>query len=309
MSAADRASVVLVAHDSAQVIGRALASLPPGCEVIVVDNASTDATEAVARDAAPGLRFAALAGNAGFAFGCNVGLGQANREFVLFLNPDATLENGALDALVAAADRYPGAALFGPEIRRADGAVEPSHDLALHARETAGRRRDIGEPPVGDLSAEFLSGAVLLGRASALRQIGGFDDDFFLYFEDDDLCLRLRQAGWSLVRVAAAMARHLGGASAPASAARERLKRRSFGWSRLHFEAKHRDEIGFNRTALRLISRHLLRAFGNGLLWRMARRDRNFWTALGMIARLRGQGAFASVGLTRPDAPPKSAAS
>ena len=302
-------SVVIVTHDSAGIVGRALASVRDAGEILVVDNASADDTPGTVARAAPGARVVSLSTNTGFAYACNAGLAAASRPFVLFLNPDAALEPGALQALLDAAARYPNAALIGPSILRPDGAVEPSHDLGLFARIAAGARRDAGEAPAGDLSAEFLSGAVLLGRVAALRAVGGFDPDFLLYFEDDDLCWRLRAMGWTLVRAAAARARHAGGASAPPSPARERLKRVSFGWSRLHFEAKHRDETAFARTALRLISRHVLRAIGNAVLLRGARRDRNLWTALGMSARLRGVSARDAVGLTRPEGATKSAAS
>jgi len=308
MIAADAVSVVIVTHDSSAVVGRALASVAEVGEIVVVDNASADDTAAFVAGAAPRARILRLPTNTGFAFACNAGLGAATKPYVLFLNPDAALEPGALAALLEAAERYPNAALIGPSILRPDGGIEPSHDLGLFARIAAGARRDTAEPPAGDLSAEFLSGAVFLGRVAALRAVGGFDPDFFLYFEDDDLCWRLRQAGWTLVRAAAARARHAGGASAPPSAARERLKRLSFGWSRLHFEAKHRDEIALNRAALRLILRHLARALGNALLFRAARRDRNLWTALGMVARFRGVCARAAIGLTRPDGTLKSAA-
>lgn len=308
MSRATKVSAVLVTHDSAGIVERALASLPAGVEIVVVDNGSRDDTIVRVKRAVPDAKIVALPGNFGFAHGCNAGLAASSRDFLLFLNPDAALRPGALKALMDAAQRYPQAGLFGPCILAPDGRVEPSHDLGLFARIGAGKRGDPAEPPAGDLSAEFLSGAVLFARASALRQVGGFDDDFFLYFEDDDLCRRLRDAGWSLVRVAAAVAEHAGGLSAPPSRIRERLKRLSFGWSRLHFEAKHGGEAALAASARRLMLRHGFRAFGNALLFRAARRDRNLWTLLGMLAYLRGSDAFAAVGLTRPGGATKSAA-
>lgn len=309
MSGARRVTVSVVTHNSARVIGRALASVADAAAVVAVDNASRDETAAAILAARPDARVLGPGGNLGFGAGHNAGLAETRTEFVLLLNPDAALKPGALDALVAAADRYPNAALLGPAIYRADGRLETSHDLGLFERIAAGPRRDEAEPPAGDLSANFLSGAVLLGRVAALREIGGFDPAFFLYFEDDDLCLRLRRAGWTLVRVAAAAAEHAGGASSAPSAAMDRLKWTSFGWSRLAFEAKHRERAAARVTMFRLMLRHALRALGDGLIGRTGKRDRHLWTLSGMIAFARGRSAREAAGLTTPDAEPKSASS
>ncbi len=120
------------------------------------------------------------------------------------------IDTPAITALLGAADQYPGAALLSPRILDDAGRDEPAHDVAMF------RRRDYparaGEaPPDGPCCAEYLSGAVVLLRMSALKTIGPFDEAIFLYYEDDDFCLRLREAGYSAVLVPDAVVNHAGG--------------------------------------------------------------------------------------------------
>ena len=265
-----RVSVVTVTHHSARVIGDCVRSVTPAARVIVIRNRV----------------------NRGFGAGCNQGFARVDTEFALLIGPDSTIDGRSLALLVAAADAWPGTGLLGPALVAADGHVEPSHDLGLFERMKAGKRRDAGILPEGPLSAGHLSGAVLLVRMTALRAVGGFDPAIFLYYEDDDLCLRMRAGGWSLVLVPEARATHIGGGSSRANLRYHWKKYWHYGWSRLHIEAKYHGRGRAARTALGVLARHGAKAAANALILNRAKAVRDAARCAGSIAWLLGLGAM-----------------
>lgn len=244
MSAEAACSVVIVAYHSAAKLPACLAAIPTACPVILVDNASPDDSADVALRARPDARVIRAGRNLGFGPGANLGFAEVTTEFGLLLNADATLEPDTLVGLIAAAQRYPQAGLLAPEIIADEGHMQFGHDLPFR------RLRGPVVEPVGDACCWYVGGSAMFIRMAALRDIGGFDPDIFLYFEDDDLCLRMRKAGHALVHVAGVRVRHEGGASSAPSPALERWKAFHQGWSRLHLEAKHRGRVAAWRLAL-----------------------------------------------------------
>jgi len=288
VNAWDRVGAVTVAFNSASVIGACLESIRPAKRVVVVDNASTDDSVAVAMRALPTAEIVRAGGNIGFGRGNNLGIERLDTEFALLINPDAVMQPGSVEALVAAADRFPHAALLGPVLMGPDGAIHQSHNLDFFRRVAAGSWRNPIRPE-GDISVGHLSGAVLLARAAAIKALGGFDPAIFLFYEDDDLCLRLKAAGHELVRVADAVALHQGGKSSGTGQRVSWIKFRAMGWSRLHIERKHRGSAALARTASWLMTRHAARAAGNLLLGRWQKtRQHAAWLA-GMAAFLSGR--------------------
>jgi GT2 family glycosyltransferase len=237
-------SIVIVAYHSAALLPACLASIPAECPVIVVDNASPDDSADVALAARPSARVIRAPRNLGFGPGANLGFAEVSTEFGLLLNCDATLEADTIAGLIAAARRYPEAALLAPEILADEGHMQFGHDLPFR------RLRGAVVEPEGDACCWYVGGSAMFLRMSALRQLGGFDPEIFLYFEDDDLCLRLRAAGHALVHVAGIRVRHAGGASSAPSPRLSHWKAFHQGWSRLHLEAKHRGRAAAWRLAL-----------------------------------------------------------
>ena len=280
-----RVSVVTVTHHSGRVIAGCLRSVAPAARVIVVDNASDDDTRDIVKRTLPSALLLHNRVGRGFGNGCNQGLERVESEFALLLGPDSTIDGASLALLVEAADSWPEAGLLGPAIIAPDGHVELSHDLGLFERMTAGKRRDAALLPEGPLSAGHLSGAVLLVRMSALREVGAFDRDIFLYYEDDDLCLRMVRAGWRLILVPGARATHIGGGSSRPSVRHQWEKFWHLGWSRLHIERKYRGRSAATVTGLS----HLLRFAGKtlGALVTLNRKK-----AVRDAARLAGTAAF-----------------
>ncbi|MBE0530660.1 MAG: glycosyltransferase family 2 protein [Rhodospirillales bacterium] len=261
-----RVAVVTVTHHSAALIEKCLASVARAAQVIVVDNASDDDTPTMVRRASTKAQVIANSVNRGFGAGCNQGLEKIAVEFALLLGPDSTIDDASLAALVDAADRWPEAGLLGPAIIAPDGHVELSHDLGLFERIAAGRRLDGNLVPGGPLCANHLSGAVLLVRMSALQQVGGFDSNIFLYYEDDDLCIRMRRAGHSLILVPEARATHIGGGASRPGLGIHWRKFWHMAWSRLYIEAKYHGRPATVRVAVRHAPRFLAKALGYALV-------------------------------------------
>lgn len=277
MSAAARVTVVVTAWESAAVLPACLAALPPDVAVVVVDNASTDETAAVAE--AAGARVLRNAFNEGFGRGMNRGAAEASTEFLFLLNPDAVCEPGALDALVAAADARPDVVAFGPRLVEHDGRVFWK-SWSLLARDAGPEPTGREVPPDADAETPFLSGAALFVRRSAFEAIGGFDPEIFLFFEDDDLCRRLGDAGGRLLWVKDAVVRHArGGSSAPAPGRAYRA-RWHLSWSRAYVARKW----GLPDPSLSVVVRNAPKAWLASLFGDGRRRERYAGSADGALA-------------------------
>lgn len=189
-------TVILVTYNSRRVLPIALASLAGVAHVIIVDNASRDGTAELAGELAPHARVIEAQANLGFGRANNLALQEVQTPYALLLNPDCELQPGALAALCEATQRYPQAAIWGPKIYDAPGQL----GLCYRPPFFAPQPTQLADPQ-GDVCTEFLTGAAMLLNMELMRKVGFFDSWFFLYFEDDDLCLRVRQAGHSLVLV------------------------------------------------------------------------------------------------------------
>jgi GT2 family glycosyltransferase len=223
-------SIVIVTYNSAEYLGRCLAAIgDDGAEIVVVDNASLDGgTELVRRDF-PHVNVIEQRRNTGFGAAANLGAAAASNRWILLLNPDAWPMEDAVDRLVEFAERRPRLGAAGPVLLHPEGGQQrsilkpPLSPAALAAwaafpsaisgvygvwRRVTARFRRIR---VGD--AEFLQGAALLVRAEAFAQVGGFDESFFMFGEDADLCARLRDAGWTVALCPAARFIHVGSGS------------------------------------------------------------------------------------------------
>ena len=221
--------VVAVTYSPGETLDRFLDSLAAATvrpvEVVLADNGSTDGApeRAVARH--PHVRVLRTGGNIGYGAAANAGLAGLTDGYAVVANPDLRFEPGAIDELLAAADRWPRAATLGPAIRTPDGELYPSardlpslstgagHALlgwAWPANPWTARYRREREAP-RERPAGWLSGSCLLVDLAAFWSVGGFDPGYFMYFEDVDLAERLSRRGWLHVYVPAAVVTHEGG--------------------------------------------------------------------------------------------------
>ena len=225
-------SVVVVSYRCAEHLGTCLNALALHHdvvhEVIVVDNASGDGTAEVARGR-PGVTLIERDANGGFARAANAGMSRATGRAVLVLNPDAVVPPGALRACLDALWAEPGLGVLSPRVVDGHG----TQDARCHRRfPTAwsaacfmtGLDRLLPWRSAQDYLMRYLpedqpaevdavSGAFMLMRTDALHEVGGFDQQFFMYAEDIDLCMRFRAAGWRVGYRPVATVVHVGGGS------------------------------------------------------------------------------------------------
>jgi GT2 family glycosyltransferase len=203
-------SIIIVTHNSVATLGETLACLKVGCgrhtyETIVIDNGSSDGTLPFL-SSTEGAQVTALLQNTGFAFASNRGAEKASGEFLLFLNPDVVLDSGAVDQLVEFLSTQPNAGAVVPRMRNRDGTFQPScrrfptpFNILFSRGSFLGRHlsRFVYTLPDYDVPTEVpaAAGAAMLMRRTVFAKIGGFDERFFLYMEDTDLCLGLFQRG------------------------------------------------------------------------------------------------------------------
>jgi N-acetylglucosaminyl-diphospho-decaprenol L-rhamnosyltransferase len=250
---------VVVSYNTREYLARCLAELASG-RVIVVDSASTDGSVAVVRERFPDAEIVALETNRGFGAAANEGFEHVRGRYALLVNADAWPQSGALQRLLSAAERAPRSAVVAPRLLNEDGSPQrsvfgyPTNAVSLASWMLApglvtgifrcwqalqGLRRS--RKPVEMKAIEgnaFPAGAALLIRMTAFEEAGGFDESFFMYSEETDLCQRLRRLGWEISFAADATFVHVGAAStSQAPEANEREQVRSY----LRFLAKHND--------------------------------------------------------------------
>ena len=274
----------MVSYDSAEVLPACLGALrAAGVPTLVVDNASSDASAALAE--AAGARVIRNVRNEGYGRANNIGARAVETELLLIANPDVVLDEGAVAELRAAAERYPDAALFAPRL------VEPTGRVFYHAHSLLARRLpgSRGTPviPQGDACAPSFSGACFLVRRDMFLRLGGFDEAIFLFYEDDDLCRRIEDTGAALVYVPAAIARHVRGGSGPRSAGRIFTSRWHQAWSRAYVSRKW----GLPNPAPAMLALNAVKTAGAGLTLRRDVIERYAGSAAGALAFLRGRTA------------------
>lgn len=225
-------SVIIVSWNSAQWIERCLSSLTAALEgiaseILVVDNASEDATVALTHRHFPQVRLLQNSHNAGFGKACNQALAISRGEFVLFLNPDTQVQPGMAKILLHFMRTHPEAGAVGPTLLNPDGSLQLSGntfpalsnlwvealflDRCFPAHPLFGRHKLSHVDRTVVHEVDWTMGACLCVPHVVLEKIGGFDERFFLFFEDTDLCWRIRSAGYAIFFLPTARVVHFGG--------------------------------------------------------------------------------------------------
>lgn len=223
-------TVISVTYQSESIIQELAKTLLNFKHVVIVDNASSDATLTKITKYIPHAKIIANASNLGFGAGNNIGVAAAHTEYALLLNPDCQISVDDVVKLVDAAVDYPSAGLIAPQGIDANGKNQPSYRHAFYEK----RPRGPYHLPDGVCSARWLHGCCLLTRTDAFKKFGGFDTRFFLFFEDDDLCLKCIDSGFDCIVQPAATVVHLGGKSSTPSYKTDFLKQ--YHWARSKFQ-------------------------------------------------------------------------
>jgi GT2 family glycosyltransferase len=258
-------STIIVNHDGEAHLERCLQSLDgSGAEILLVDNASRDGSVGLVQDRFPDVQVLEQEENLGFAAANNLAAAKAGGGAFLLLNADAWLQPGALDRLAAHLEGRPEVGLVAPRLCYPDGRRQFSWSPARgFFGEVLQKARNPFEAQAwahGSLvrwlarsvGPTWYTAACVLIRAEAFRAVAGFDEGFFMYFEDVDLCLRLEAAGWRLAQETGAVAWHAGGV-ANRRDVEERYRPSQLRYYRLHRPAWEG----------RFVERRLRRRFGN----------------------------------------------
>jgi GT2 family glycosyltransferase len=227
-------SVIILCWNDLKVIADCLRSIYANThsiafEVIVSDNGSTDGSIEFIRNNFPQVNVIENGRNLRFAKANNVGIRASRGEYLLILNPDTIIHEGTLDKMVSFADQHVEAGAFGCRVLNVDGTYQESSwpyrtirgDLitALYLRPLAHLSRwftsdtYVGWKGESVKSVDWVSGCCILARRELVEKIGGFDEQFFYYFEDMDLCQRIRKSGQEVLYFPGATITHLGGQS------------------------------------------------------------------------------------------------
>lgn len=248
-------SVVIVTYRCRDLVLDCLADLHVaraaiGLEVIVVDNASGDGTTDAIRTEYPWVDVEDLPKNLGFARANNRGIRRAHADAVLMLNPDTRIDATGILTMLDALAAEPAVGILGPRVVDERGRVDLNcrrgfptilgiagaltHLDRVVAWQPLGEYRLAWVPADEPTDVVSLSGSVMLARRAALTDVGGFDERFFMYGEDIDLCIRIARAGWHVRHVPRATVIHLGGGSPPSPETRRAWARAIGRVHRIH---------------------------------------------------------------------------
>jgi N-acetylglucosaminyl-diphospho-decaprenol L-rhamnosyltransferase len=227
-------SIIIVNWNSTEFTRNCIASIESTArnmeyEIVVVDNASTDASCGAITEAFPRVKLIVAACNLGFARANNLGVEHSRGRKILFLNPDTVVLENAIQRMMSKLDSAPGVGAVGCRLLNGDltlqtSCVQPfpsilnqalSIDWLMRRWPTLpiwGRRALYSEK-VGVAEVETVSGACIMIKREVFETIGGFSLDYFMYAEDKDLCYKVKKAGWKVGYVADAEIVHFGGQS------------------------------------------------------------------------------------------------
>jgi len=226
-------SIIIVSYNKKDLTTACVESIYRTCgdikvDVIVVDNGSTDGTpEALAKNF-PSITIIRNATNLGFAAANNQGMKIARGKYILLLNNDAILHSNSLQVMISFLEAHPQAGAVGPQLLNEDGTIQRSTDdepslrrLVLNGilNRSSYLRRRIGHLSYLHWSHESLKevpmviGACIMVRKVVVEAVGGLDEQFFMYLDDTDWCMRIRRAGWKIFYLPEATVTHLGGRS------------------------------------------------------------------------------------------------
>ncbi len=249
-------------------------------EIIVVDNASTDGSQAMLQQTFPHVRLIANAENVGFARANNQGLAACQGHYALLLNSDALLTANSLQAMLDLAESQPRAGIVGAHLRNRDGSFQASHSpfpnlwqefliLSGLGRLLYGRWYPSHGPEEnrGPQVVDYVEGACLLVRRAAFDQVGGLDEGYFMFSEEVDWCYAMREKGWQVWYQPEARVIHLGGGS---SRNRRPQREGDLYTSRVRFVRKHYGVMAAWLLKAQIVGFTAIKSMGHGLLRRVS---------------------------------------
>lgn len=241
--------VIVVSYNVRELLAACLAGLPAAAtpltwEAVIVDNASLDGSADMVATEFPSVRLIRNAENVGFARANNQGIAASTGRYIVLLNADTVVPAGGLARLADFMDAHPQVGACSPRLLRTDGTPQPhafGGDPTLGYLLRRAVNRALSRRPLHDwgvasvIQVDWVSGACLMARREAVDRVGGLDERIFMYFEDNDWCLRIRRAGWQICYVPQVEITHLGGQSI----AKNPAARAAYYHSLAYFYDKH----------------------------------------------------------------------
>ncbi len=213
-------SIIIVSYNTADLIKNCLQSIYPinelRKEIFVVDNASTDGSPDLIRKQFPSVHLIINTENRGFGAANNQAIPLCRGRFIFFLNPDTEFLGPGFGPMISFMDENPQVGLAGIRIVDRNGTPQESYSDRY-----PGQRYTTGELSGLKGKLAWVLGAGMIARTDLIRKLGGFDEDFFLYGEEQDLCLRIRKAGFEIGYIESVSMVHHEGQSERTSSASE----------------------------------------------------------------------------------------
>lgn len=257
--------VAIVSYNSRELLCHCLASIKPEPwqQVIVVDNLSSDGSAETVRREFPWVNLMVSKTNNGYGAAANLAIANCSAKYVLLLNADTVLQPGTLQVLRDYLDRHSQVAVVGPRLVNPDGTPQasthpfptPLQSLMLETKLTRVVERFPKSASIQVAQAvPWILGAALAFRRDAFEAVGGFDESFFMYYEEVDLCYRLHQAGWETHIVPQAVVVHVGGASTKhhRAAMLQQLYKSLCHFYQRHYSSGQKLQLRFTLTYLML---------------------------------------------------------
>lgn len=263
-------AIVIVNWNTRELIKQTLDSLLEtkgdlNFDVIVSDNGSTDGSVEMIQSEYPEVQQIKNNANIGFAASNNVAFRKVKNEYVLALNPDTIIHAGALEKCIEFMDSHPEHAAVGVKLITESGAIQRSPGIFpgfktqfLQPLFPFAHRRDAYFEQL-HLDVDWVSGAFLFMRKSALDVVGHFDEQFFMYGEETDLCQRIKDRGYKIAYLPEASIIHLGGRSPIEERGSKEARNLQRIVSRLRFVRKHRSALYFHTFRFAMLLQHTLK--------------------------------------------------
>jgi GT2 family glycosyltransferase len=257
-------TIIILSYNSSHIIENCLNKLDfEKYKIVVVDNASSDNSAEFIRQKFPKAQLIEMSKNVGYGRGNNEALKLVKTEFALVLNPDAIISDSDIEIVLNEMRADEKVAMAGPIILEQDSITQEAIDkeLAKISKDLSGIRDTYYCKSGNGYSSKFIIGACVFFRVSIFQKIGFFDENFFMFYEDDELCLRVIRNGYKNLIVPQAVACHVGGLSSKKSL--RNTYRRNWhlkGWSKLHWKEVRKGKFAAKKSAIRLTSSYFVKS-------------------------------------------------
>ena len=276
MTDSSNVSVIIVNFQSENALESLFSSIPENVELIIVNNSSDQKLEYLKKI----KKFKEIKNpeNIGFGTACNIGVEEASRDFIFLLNPDTILHKDCIGNLINAVNEFPNASAFTPKILgKKNKEVFKRRSILLD------KKKWLKKPPNNSSEIPVMNGAAIFLKKENYLKVGGFDENIFLYHEDDDLSLRLKKEIGPLIYYPRALITHQGGYSSSRSPYIGALKGFQMGKSRVYSMRKY----NIKNYRIKCFSIAIMQLFSIEMIFSKRKRFKYFAFFKGVIKELR----------------------